>query len=142
MPKPAIGSKTFLTRPIQLVLQSPRMSDIGGAIRLSIAVYRLAEGRIRVIGSSAWPMANGRVFDGTVVSDDIQGWAAEITYSYSAFGEYYSGLYRRGFRLKKNAEAFLDRFPRETPIPVRYKAERPDISTVLVSDLGILLAGL
>ena len=53
-------------------------------------------------------MANGRVFDATVVSDDIQGWAAEITYSYSAVGEYYSGLYRRGFRLKKNAEAFLE----------------------------------
>lgn len=87
-------------------------------------------------------MANGRVFDTNIVQDEIQGWAAEITYSYSAFGEYYSGVYRRGFRLKKKAEAFLERFPRETPIPVRYKAERPDISTVLPSDLGILLAGL
>src|SRR5579884_2180618 len=128
MPKAAIESTNFSFCGARVVLQSGRVSDIGGAIRLGVAVYRFAERRIRVIGSSAWPMANGRVFAGAVVSDDIQGWAAEITYSYSALGEYYSGVYRRGFRLKKNAEAFLERFPRETPIPVRYKAERPDIS--------------
>lgn len=118
------------------------MSDIGGLIRMGIAVYRLSERRIRVIGSSAWPMANGRVFDSAVVQDDIQGWAAELTYSYNAFGEYYSGIYRRGFRRKKSAEAFLERLPRETPIAVRYKAEKPEISTVLTADLGLLLSGL
>src|SRR3954462_3506620 len=118
------------------------MSDISGLIRIGVAVYRLSARRIRVIGSSAWPMANGRVFDGAVVQDDIQGWAAELTYSYDAFGEYYSGLYRRGFRRKKSAEAFLEPLPRETPIPVRYKAEKPEISTVLSADLGLLLSGL
>jgi hypothetical protein len=118
------------------------MSDIGGAIRLAVAAYRIAERHVRVIGSSAWPMGNGRVFDTAIVQDDIQGWAAEITYSYEAFGEYYSGVYRRGFRRKKKAEAFIERLPRETPIPVRYKAERPELSTVLTSDLGILLSGL
>jgi hypothetical protein len=118
------------------------MSDIGGAIRIGIAVYRFAQRRIRVVGSSAWPMANGRIFDGAVVQDDLQGWAAELTYSYNAFGEYYSGVYRRGFRRKKSAEAFIERLPRETPIPVRYKAENPGISTVLTSDLGLLLSGL
>ena len=118
------------------------MSDIAGLIRMGIAVYRLSERRVRVIGSSAWPMANGRVFDGAVVQDDIQGWAAELSYSYNAFGEYYSGIYRRGFRRKKSAEAFLARLPRETPIAVRYKAEKPEISTVLTADLGLLLSGL
>jgi hypothetical protein len=109
---------------------------------MGIAVYRLSERRIRVIGSSAWPRANGRVFDGAVVQDDIQGWAAELTYSYNAFGEYYSGIYHRGFRRKKSAEAFLERLPRETPIAVRYKAEKPEISTILTADLGLLLTGL
>jgi hypothetical protein len=95
-----------------------------------------------VIGSSAWPVANGRVFDAAVVQDEIQGWAAELTYSYVAFGEYYSGVYRRSFRRRKNAEALVERFPRDTPIAVRHKADNPDISTVLVSDLGLLLSGL
>ena len=117
------------------------MSDIGSVIRIGAAACRLMERRIRVIGSSAWPMASGRIFDGAVVEGEIQGWAAEITYSYEAFGEYYSGVFRREFMRKKRAEAFLECLPRETPIPVRYKAERPEVSTVLVSDLGILLAG-
>jgi hypothetical protein len=55
------------------------MSDIGGLSRIGVAVYRFSERRIRVIGSSAWPMANGRIFDSAVVQDDIQGWAAELT---------------------------------------------------------------
>jgi hypothetical protein len=118
------------------------MPDIGGLIRIGVAVYRLSQRHIRVMGSSVWPMANGRVFDSEVVQDDIQGWAAQLTYSYKAFGEYYSGIYRRSFRREKSAEDFLERLPRETPIPVRYKAEKPEISTVLIADLGLLLSGL
>jgi hypothetical protein len=87
-------------------------------------------------------MADGRIFNSAVGRDDIQGWVVELTYSYLAFGDYYSGKYFRGFRRKKRAEAFLERFPRETPIPVRYKAERPEISTLLLSDMSLLLAGL
>lgn len=117
------------------------MIDVG-TLRMVVAVYRLAQRRIEVIGSTAWPMANGRIFDISVQHDDIHGWAAELTYSYTVFGEYYSGIYRRGFRRKKSAEAFLDRLPRETPVSVRYKAARPEISTLLLSDLSLLLMGL
>jgi hypothetical protein len=118
------------------------MLDVGNIIRIGVAVYRFSQRRIEVIGSTAWPMANGRIFDISVQHDDIHGWAAELTYSYTVFGEYYSGIYRRGFRRKKSAEAFLDRLPRETPVPVRYKASRPEISTLLLSDLSLLLMGL
>jgi hypothetical protein len=72
----------------------------------------------------------------------LQGWAIDLTYFYVAMGEYYSGTYRRGFRRKKNAEAFLARLPAQTPIPIRYKPERPDVSALLPSDLSLLLAGL
>jgi len=58
-----------------------------------------------------------------------------------AMGEYYSGTFRRGFRRKKRAEALLERLPRNTPLPVRYKPEHPDTSTLLLSDLGLFLAG-
>jgi hypothetical protein len=43
---------------------------------------------------------------------------------------------------RKTAEAFLERFPGQTPIPVRYKYENPEISTLLLSDMSLLLAGL
>lgn len=118
------------------------MIDVGTLIRIAVKVYNLASRRIRVIGSTAWPMADGRVFNTAIQQDEIHGWAAVLTYSYLAFGEYYSGTYAHGFRRKKTAEAFLERFPRETPIPVRYKAEKPEISTLLPSDMSLLLAGL
>jgi hypothetical protein len=117
------------------------MIDVG-TLRMWVAVYKLAHRRIQLIGSNAWPIANGRIFESSLQHDDIHGLAAELTYSYTVFGEYYSGIYRRGFRRKKRAEAFLERFPRETPIPVRYQSQRPEISTLLLSDLSLLLMGL
>jgi hypothetical protein len=117
------------------------MIDVG-TLRMCLAVYRLAQRRIQVIGSTTWPMANGRIFEISLQRDDIHGWAAELTYSYIVFGEYYSGIYRRGYHRRKRAEAFLERLPRETPIAVRYKAKRPEISTLLLSDMSLLLIGL
>jgi hypothetical protein len=111
-------------------------------LRMWVAVYKLVHRRFQLIGSNAWPMANGRIFESSLQHDDIHGLAAELTYSYTVFGEYYSGIYRRGFRRKKRAEAFLERFPRESPIPVRYKSQRPEISTLLLSDLSLLMMGL
>jgi hypothetical protein len=57
-------------------------------------------------------------------------------------GEYYSGTYQQSFRRQKRAEAFAERFPRNTALPVRYKGRHPEISTLLLADLGLLLAGL
>ena len=118
------------------------MLDPTLTIRIGIGLYRVTRRRVQLIGSTAWPMADGKIFDGRIGQSDIQGWAAEITYSYSALGEYYSGTFSKGFRRKKTAEAFLERFPRGTPIPIRYKAEKPQISTLLLSDVGLLVTGL
>ena len=118
------------------------MLDLGFTIRLAVAIFRVTGRRLRVVGSTTWPVADGKIFDGFVRRDDLQNWVAEISYSYRAPGEYYSGTYCRGFFRKKTAEAFLERFPRNTPVPVRYKANLPDTSTLLLGDLGLLLAGL
>ncbi len=87
-------------------------------------------------------MADGKVFSGAVEHDDLRWWVTVVTYSYMALGEYYSGTFHRAFTRKKNAEAFLERFPCQIPIPVRYKPENAQVSTLLLSDLGLLLAGL
>jgi hypothetical protein len=118
------------------------MFDPTLSIRLAISVFRLAQRRIQVIGSTAWPIADGKVFSCAVQRDDLHGWVAEITYSYVALGEYYSGTYKRGFHRKKKAESFRERFPGSTLIPVRYKAEQPQISTLLLGDMELLLAGI
>jgi len=118
------------------------MIDVGNIIRIGVAVYRFSQRRIKVIGSTAWPIADGRIFDSSVRQDELLGWAVELTYSYTAFGEYYSGTYSRGYRRKKRAEALLERLPSGTPVPVRYKAERPETSTLLPADMSLLLMGL
>jgi hypothetical protein len=119
------------------------MFDPTFSIRLAIAVFRATQRRLQVVGSTSWPIADGRIFGGGAVEpDDLRSWMAVVTYNYSAFGEYYSGTFRHGFRRKKRAEAFLERLPQNTPIPVRYKPNHPEISTLLLTDLGLLLTGL
>lgn len=87
-------------------------------------------------------MADGKITNANVARDEVLGWKVEIGYYYTALGEYYAGKYRRSFRRKGSAEAFAERFPKQTPVPVRYKPERPQVSTLLLSDLSLYLAGL
>jgi hypothetical protein len=49
------------------------MIDPTLTLRLVIGAFRLARRRLQVVGSTAWPMANGRIHDGVVVHDDVQG---------------------------------------------------------------------
>lgn len=74
--------------------------------------------------------------------DPVQGWVVDLNYYYVAVGQYYAGKFQRSFMRKKRAEEFLGRFPKQTPVPVRYKPGKPQISTLLLSDLSLYLAGL
>lgn len=87
-------------------------------------------------------MADGKITGANVRRDEVVGWAVEVSYYYTALGEYYGGKYRRTFRRKTSAQAFAERFPKQMPVPVRYKPERPQVSTLLLSDLSLYLAGL
>lgn len=118
------------------------MLDPSLVFRIVVGAYRFIKRRLELAGSTSWPMADGKVFDGRVEQSEVQGWAAELTYSYSALGDYYSGTFSKTFLRKNSAEAFLQRFPRGTPIAIRYKAEDPQVSTLLLSDVGLLVAGL
>ena len=118
------------------------MIDPSLAIRLILSFYRYTERRIRLIGSADWPMADGKITGANVKRDEVLGWRLELSYYYTALGEYYAGKFQRSFRRKASAEAFAERFPKQTPVPVRYKPERPQVSTLLLSDLTLYLAGL
>jgi hypothetical protein len=119
-----------------------RVFDPTLAIRLVVGLYRFMQRRVQVMGSTDWPMGDGRITDIKIFRDELQGWAVEITYFYVALGEYYSGKYRRSFRRKKSAQAFLERLPPQTAIPVRYKPQKAEVSALLMTDMSLLLAGL
>lgn len=102
---------------------------------------RVTRRLIQLRGSASWPLADGTIFEGQVRAGELGGWMTDLTYSYSARGEYYSGTYRQTFPMKKKAESFLERFPRGTAVPVAYAQEKPEISTLRRQDLSIHLAG-
>lgn len=118
------------------------MFDVSLAIRLITRLYRTVRRDIRTIGSADWPAGDGKITNGRVVRDSVLGWVVELSYYYVALGEYHAGKFQRTFMRKKPAEEFLARFPAKTPVPVRYKPEKPQISTLLLSDLTLYLAGL
>jgi hypothetical protein len=110
--------------------------------RLIVAAVRASKRRIQLWGCRSWPIADGQIFLADVRVADVGGWLCELTYSYSAMGEYYSGTLQRQFPWQKRANAFAERFPSKTRVPVRYDPDRPAVSTVLMGDIGVLLAGL
>jgi len=55
------------------------MLDVANIIGIGLAAYRFAQRRIKVIGSSAWPIAEGRIFNSSLRPDELLGWAVELT---------------------------------------------------------------
>ena len=64
----------------------------------------------------------------------MSGRTARATQSLSQTGQ------RPGER--KVPAAFAERFPSKMRVPVRYNPDRPTVSTVLLEDVSVLLAGL
>ena len=114
-------------------------------VRLLVVLVRFVGPRLKRWferrGSESWPAAEGRVFQAKVKRGELAGWICELTYSYQAAGEYYSGTYERGFALERRAEQFVERFPSGTHLRVRYKPGREAVSTVLAEDMNLHLIG-
>ena len=118
------------------------MHSVEFFVRLIVAAIRASKRRIQLSGCQSWPIADGQIFRADVRNADVGGWLCELTYSYSAMGEYYSGTFQRQVPWQNRANAVAERFPSKTRVTVRYDPDRPAISTVLMDDVGVLLAGL
>ncbi len=81
--------------------------------------------------SESWPMTPGRIE--TAYTCDEYGHVAELGYSYSSNGDYYSGLYRRQFKTQSAADRFLD-CVRNQQVMIRYQPDRPDNSILRERD--------
>ncbi|MDT8068706.1 MAG: hypothetical protein ROO76_11140 [Terriglobia bacterium] len=85
--------------------------------------------------SESWPITSGRVE--TAYTSGEYGHVAELGYSYSSNGEYYSGLYQRKFSTESAAEKFLDSV-RNQSVMIRYQPDRPDNSILRERDNAAL----
>jgi hypothetical protein len=77
--------------------------------------------------SKDWQLAQGRIYQSKATHDE-RFWIAEVSYSYSVNGEYYSGEDKQRFATKRRAEEYARRFPREAVIFVRYNPGKPEVS--------------
>lgn len=88
------------------------------------------------IGVDSWPRADGFITTSKVNS--VHGWILDyavghLEYSYRVHGEYYAGTTCRQFADEQAAWDFVDAH-RGEPVVVRYRDDKPGISTFLVLD--------
>ena len=95
--------------------------------------WHAVQDRYRSIGKSDWPTAPGVIFT-CCVGQDEKMWVAEVTYSYCAGGEYWSGEMRRHFALERDADAYAAEHPNGSHIVVRYNPRYPEHSVLLADD--------
>jgi hypothetical protein len=106
---------------------------VGYLIRIMI---RMMKAR----GSSTWPVEKGTVTGSSCDAAAYGGPVAEITYTYTHKGEYFSGMNREPFILLSSADEYVARFRAGGDVIVRVNAGEPEASIVREDDqtLGIL----
>jgi hypothetical protein len=94
--------------------------------------------------ATGWPLADGRIESTEVAKPNFalttrRGYhVARLRYSYSVFGNAYSGVYKREFRTEFKARNFV-RDLEGKAVAVRYSPSRPSRSFVLDRDIQTIL---
>ena len=86
---------------------------------------------IRMRRSSEWPTENGTVSSVTCPPASYGGPVAEIGYTYTHKGEYYSGVHTQGFLLRDSATEDADQFVLGAQVPLRVNPVRPETSVLV-----------
>jgi Protein of unknown function (DUF3592) len=108
-------------------------------LRPFTATWHALQDRFRRIGTADWPTATGVIFT-CHIGNTERVWVAEVTYSYSAAGEYWSGQIHRHFALEKDAEKYAESHPNGSSVMVRYDPNKPEKSVVLADDQRMVSA--
>jgi hypothetical protein len=96
---------------------------------------------IKARGSKAWPVEKGTVTGSRCDPAVYGGPVAEITYTYTHKGEYFSGMHREPFILRDSAEEYVTRFPAGGDLIVRIKPGEPEVSIVRDRDQACGMLG-
>jgi hypothetical protein len=102
---------------------------VGYLIYIFRSVIRMAKAR----GSSAWPVVKATV-TGSSCEATYRGAVAEVTYTYTQQGEYFTGMHREPCILNGSAEEYVARFPAGGDVIIRVKPGEPDVSVVCDDD--------
>ena len=96
---------------------------------------KLKQGR-----AESWPMVSATIDRAVVISND-NGYYADLLYSYSVNGDYFSGAHQKAFRREKRADEFTASVHHQQ-VWVRYRPEDPQDSLIREQDnTGLFLSG-
>ena len=79
--------------------------------------------------STDWSLVQGRVHEAQATWER-RFWVVRLSYSYSANGEYYSGEDKQRFATERRANEYMERFPSNATIFVRYNPNDPEVSVM------------
>lgn len=97
--------------------------------------------RVKLQRARSWPIVSAQV-ESTVVRLEGSGtqqsrYIADINYSYGLDGQKYSGHLRRSFMLHGRAHKWVERFPKDIVLSVRYDPVKPHDSVLFEDEQPI-----
>ena len=108
------------------------ISWLKGAIFAGIAIVSWILVRLRRQTARNWPMTYGSVELG--ISTDVDNrWIADLSYSYKAGTEFYSGRIVLRAKNEEDADEIIRRWNGQTLV-VRYSPTRPELSVIRIED--------
>jgi hypothetical protein len=105
-------------------------------IAVAVAIRGLPWEKLKTLGARSWPMSQGKIESVTVIPYHVRYFTyyeAQLAYSYSVDGEYYSGFYKKFFLRESSANRFTDAL-REKSAFIRSNPKSADVSTLLRED--------
>jgi hypothetical protein len=101
-----------------------------------IAVRGLAWQQVKGLRARSWPTVQGTIESGTVLAHNTRYgnyYIAQLAYSYTVNGGYYSGFYEKTFWLESSADRFVSNL-KGLMVFVRHEPELPESSVLLKED--------
>jgi hypothetical protein len=99
---------------------------------VAFAGYRIAQ-YFKNSRAKDWQPTPGVVFKiETIYKDGI--WNAQLYYSYSWEGEYYSGCTVQQFATERGVDAFAQKFPKDMSVTVRVNVDDPQNSALILDE--------
>jgi hypothetical protein len=89
---------------------------------------------VKIRSSETWPVEKGTISSATCPTAVYGGPVAELGYTYTHKGEYYSGVHRKAFMLRGSAEDYASRIVTGSQIAIRVKPTQPETSVVAVDE--------
>ena len=105
-------------------------------VGLAAAIRGLPWNKIKSLGARSWPLNQGKIESTIVIEHHVRYFTyyqAQLAYSYTVDGEYYSGFYDKLFLREKSAQRFTDEL-KGKPAFIRSRSKTPEVSTLLKED--------